>query len=137
MVSQTRPRGVAAIYTSGPHRWRGHRRWCHDPSRRSRRDVSCTRTKRIRRPKLEVQVTTFTDDAIILEAREALEEAAAQLSADVGDAVPTVSVSGDVITMQDTLAAFTGSMVISLPIAIFLTVPSSSAYLFARFATRR
>ncbi len=76
----------------------------------------------IQATKLEVQVTTFTDDAIILEARDALDEAAAQLTADVGDAVPTISVSGDVITMQDGLAAFTGSMVISLPIAIFLTV---------------
>jgi len=72
--------------------------------------------------RLEVQVTTFTDDAIILEARRVLEDSAAQLSAEVGAAVPTVSVSGDVITQQDTLAAFTGAMVISLPIAIILTV---------------
>jgi predicted RND superfamily exporter protein len=72
--------------------------------------------------RLEVQVTTFTDDAIILEARRALEDSAAQLSTEVGAAVPTVSVSGDVITQQDTLAAFTGAMVVSLPIAILLTV---------------
>jgi len=72
--------------------------------------------------RLEVQVTTFTDDAIILEARRALEDSAAQLSADVGATVQIVSVSGDIITLQDTLAAFTGAMVISLPIAIILTV---------------
>jgi predicted RND superfamily exporter protein len=72
--------------------------------------------------RLEVQVTTFTDDAIILEARRVMEDAAAQLSAEVGAAVPTVSVSGEVITQQDTLSAFTGAMVISLPIAILLTV---------------
>jgi predicted RND superfamily exporter protein len=72
--------------------------------------------------RLEVQVTTFTDDAIILEARRVLEDSAAQLSAEVGAAVPTVSVSGEVITQQDTLSAFTDAMVISLPIAILLTV---------------
>jgi len=71
---------------------------------------------------LEVQITTFTDDAIILEARGVLEDSAAQLSAEVGVAVRTVSVSGEVITQQDTLASFTDSMVISLPIAILLTV---------------
>jgi predicted RND superfamily exporter protein len=72
--------------------------------------------------RLEVSVTTFTDDAIILKARGVMEDSAAQLSSDLGTAVQTVSVSGEVITMQDTLAAFTGSMMISLPIAIFLTV---------------
>ncbi len=76
----------------------------------------------IQATRLEVQVTTFTDDAIILEARRVMEDSAAQLSAEVGVAVTTVSVSGEVITQQDTLAAFTGAMVISLPIAILLTV---------------
>jgi predicted RND superfamily exporter protein len=71
--------------------------------------------------RLEVQVTTFTDDAIILEARRVMEDSAAQFSAEVGTAVE-VSVSGEVITQQDTLSAFTGAMVISLPIAILLTV---------------
>jgi predicted RND superfamily exporter protein len=72
--------------------------------------------------RLEVQITTFTDDAIILEARDVLEESAAALAADLGTAAKTVSVSGEIITQQDTLAAFTSSMVISLPIAIILTV---------------
>ncbi|MGI9584254.1 MAG: efflux RND transporter permease subunit, partial [Acidimicrobiia bacterium] len=72
--------------------------------------------------RIEVQVTTFTDDALILEAREALEVSAAQLKTDAGDAVTVVSVSGAVVTDQDTLAAFTSAMLISLPIAIILTV---------------
>ena len=72
--------------------------------------------------RLEVQVTTFTDDPIILEARGVLEESALQFESEVGATVRVVSVSGDVITQQDTLAAFTGAMVISLPIAILLTV---------------
>jgi len=76
----------------------------------------------IQATRLEVNITTFTDDAIILEARGVMEESAAQLEADLGAAATTVSVSGEVITMQDTLAAFTSSMVISLPIAIVLTV---------------
>jgi predicted RND superfamily exporter protein len=71
---------------------------------------------------LQVQITTFTDDAIILEARRVLEDSATVLAADLGSAARTVSVSGDIITQQDTLAAFTGSMMISLPIAIILTV---------------
>jgi predicted RND superfamily exporter protein len=71
---------------------------------------------------LQVQVTTFTDDAIILEARAVLEDSAAILQSDLGASAKTVSVSGELITQQDTLAAFTGSMIISLPIAIILTV---------------
>ena len=72
--------------------------------------------------RLEVNITTFTDDAIILDARRVMEDSAAQLSTDLGASAQVVSVSGEVITMQDTLAAFTSSMVISLPIAIILTV---------------
>jgi predicted RND superfamily exporter protein len=72
--------------------------------------------------RIEVQITTFTDDPVILEARRVLDDAAAQLSAEVGDAVDIVSVSGMVITLQDTLSSFTDAMVVSLPIAIVLTV---------------
>ena len=72
--------------------------------------------------RLEVQVTTFTDDAVILEARDVLQDSATQLSTDVGAAVPIISVSGEIITQQDTLSSFTDAMVISLPIAIILTV---------------
>jgi predicted RND superfamily exporter protein len=76
----------------------------------------------IQATRLQVAITTFTDDAIILEARGVLEDSAAQLEADMGSAAQTVSVSGDIITQQDTLEAFTNSMVISLPIAIVLTI---------------
>jgi len=72
--------------------------------------------------RLEVQITTFTDDAIILEARGVLEDSAAILATDLGSAAQIVSVSGEIITQQDGLAAFTDSMIISLPIAILLTV---------------
>jgi uncharacterized membrane protein YdfJ with MMPL/SSD domain len=72
--------------------------------------------------RLEVQITTFTDDAIILEARGVLEDSAAILATDLGGAAQIVSVSGEIITQQDGLAAFTDSMIISLPIAILLTV---------------
>ena len=75
----------------------------------------------IQATRLEVRITTFTDDAIILEARRVMDESAAQLKADMGSAAQTVSVSGEIITQQDTLEAFTSSMVISLPIAIVLT----------------
>jgi len=75
----------------------------------------------IQATRLEVRITTFTDDAIILEARSVMDESAKQLKADLGSSAQTVSVSGDIITQQDTLEAFTSSMVISLPIAIVLT----------------
>lgn len=71
--------------------------------------------------RLGLLVTTFTDDALILEAREALDTAAAGLVAAAGGTA-TAAVSGDVITSQDSLAAFTDAMMVSLPIAIALTV---------------
>jgi predicted RND superfamily exporter protein len=76
----------------------------------------------IQATRLEVRITTFTDDEIILEARRVMDESAAQLEADMGSAAQIVSVSGDIITQQDTLAALTNSMVISLPISIVLTI---------------
>ncbi len=76
----------------------------------------------IQATRLEVNVTTFTDDVIILEARRVMEESAAILKTDLGAAAIIVSVSGEVITSQDGLAAFTNSMIISLPIAILLTI---------------
>ncbi|MCP3936921.1 MAG: MMPL family transporter [Actinomycetia bacterium] len=72
--------------------------------------------------KLEVLVTTFTDDAIILDARDVLEEEATRLAGELGPVVKIVSVSGDVIASQDSLAAFTDAMMVSLPIALILTV---------------
>ncbi len=71
---------------------------------------------------LTVLVTSFTDDEIILGARDALDEAAARLSDRLGPDADLVSVSGEVIASQDSLAAFTDAMVVSLPIAVALTV---------------
>lgn len=72
--------------------------------------------------RVEVLVTSFTDDAIILDARSALEDAGGRLSATLGAAVPVVAVSGEVLASQDSLAAFTRAMVVSLPIAVVVTV---------------
>ncbi len=72
--------------------------------------------------RIEVLVTTFTDDAVIIDARNTLDAAAERLSVTLGSTVPTVTVSGDVIASQDSLAAFTRAMVVSLPIAVAVTV---------------
>ena len=57
---------------------------------------------------VEVGIPTFTDDAIILDARAALDDAATALEASAaGAALTVVSVSGETITGQSTLAAFT------------------------------
>ena len=72
--------------------------------------------------KLEVLVTSFTDDTVILDARSTLDHVGAQLADTLGADVPVVSVSGDVIASQDSLAAFTRAMVVSLPIAVAVTV---------------
>jgi hypothetical protein len=50
----------------------------------------------IQATRLEVRITTFTDDAIILEARRVMEDSAAQLKADMGSAAQIVSVSGEI-----------------------------------------
>ena len=51
-----------------------------------------------------------------------LDDAAASLVASpAGPALDVVSVSGDTITSQDSLAAFTDAMLLSLPVAILLT----------------
>ena len=65
--------------------------------------------------RLEVQVTSFTDDAIILEARGVVEDSAAELENQIGGSVPVVSVSGGAILTQDSLDAFTEAMLLSLP----------------------
>ena len=68
--------------------------------------------------RLEVVIPSFTDDALILDGRDALEAAAAQVSQVPG--VQRVGVAGDPILNQDTLAAFIRSMLFSLPVAILL-----------------
>jgi predicted RND superfamily exporter protein len=68
-----------------------------------------------------VGIPTFTEDAIILDARSGLNAAAATLEASAGGAALTViSVSGEVITNQDGLAAFTDAMLLALPVALLL-----------------
>jgi len=68
-----------------------------------------------------VGIPTFTEDAIILDARSGLNDAAATLEASAGGAALTnVSVSGEAITSQDGLAAFTDAMLLALPVALLL-----------------
>lgn len=72
--------------------------------------------------RLQVIVTTFTDDDKILEARDELEQAASQLSTELGSGARIVGVSGESITGQESLAAFTRAMIVSLPVALLLTM---------------
>jgi hypothetical protein len=71
-----------------------------------------------------VMVGSFTDGEIIVPAEEALNAAALSIE----QAVPglDVSVSGEVLTSYHGLAAFTRSMVVSLPLAILLTLVLAS-----------
>ena len=71
--------------------------------------------------RLEVFVPTITDEAIILPARAAIEDAADGLRANTGAGITTLGVTGTAIETQATLTAFTDSMLTSLPIAIALT----------------
>jgi predicted RND superfamily exporter protein len=72
--------------------------------------------------RLEIDVRSFTDDALILAARSDLEAGAEQLRSQIGDGVTTIGVSGEPITTQDTLQAFIDSMLISLPLAVLLAI---------------
>ena len=73
--------------------------------------------------RLEVVIGTFTDGAVISQAQQSLDQAATRLeAATAGAGVDTISVSGDSITTRSGLNAFTRSMLISLPLAIVLTV---------------
>jgi predicted RND superfamily exporter protein len=67
-----------------------------------------------------VSIATFTDDQIILDAKQVLDDAAAGLSTAIGPDI-TVAVSGSAITGQDSLDAFMQSMLTSLPVAVILT----------------
>ncbi|MCP4958516.1 MAG: MMPL family transporter [Actinomycetia bacterium] len=69
----------------------------------------------------QVGIPTFTDETIILNARSALDSAATSLrSGPAGAAFSVVSVSGEAITSQDSLAAFTDAMLLALPVALVL-----------------
>ena len=70
---------------------------------------------------VQVGIPSFTDDAIILDARSGLDKAAASLETSAGGSALTfVSVSGEAITQQDGLAAFTDAMLLALPVALVL-----------------
>lgn len=70
---------------------------------------------------ITVGIPTITEDAVILDARRALDDAAGALEASpAGDALTVVSVSGESITQQDSLAAFTDAMLLALPVALVL-----------------
>ena len=68
-----------------------------------------------------VGIATFTDDVIILEARQVLEDAAGSIEPELAAAGVTVAVSGGAITSQDSLDSFMQSMLTSLPVAIVIT----------------
>ncbi|MCP5025056.1 MAG: MMPL family transporter [Actinomycetia bacterium] len=77
-----------------------------------------------------VGIPTFTDDAIILDARSALHAAADSLAASpAGSSLGTISVSGDSITSQDSLAAFTDAMLLALPVALVLCALLAGAFM--------
>ncbi len=70
---------------------------------------------------IEVGIPTLIEDGIILDARGALDEAAAQLEAGpAAGSFAVVSVSGETITSQDSLDQFTDAMLLSLPVAVVL-----------------
>ena len=68
-----------------------------------------------------VSIATITDEAIILPARDALEDAGRTLEEQVAGENVVVRVSGGAIITQNTLAAFTDAMLLSLPVALLLT----------------
>ncbi|MGB5167255.1 MAG: MMPL family transporter [Acidimicrobiia bacterium] len=76
---------------------------------------------------ITVMVGSFTDGEIIVPAEKALNDAALSIE----QAVPGLdaSVSGEVLTSYHGLAAFTRSMVVSLPLAILLTLVLASLLL--------
>ncbi len=67
---------------------------------------------------IRIQVGSFTDGAIIEPVWEAMNASAANLE-DAADV--TAAPSGDVLTSFESLEAFTGSMVVSVPLALALT----------------
>lgn len=70
---------------------------------------------------IQVGIPSLTDDAVILDARSGLDDAAASLEASAAaSALTVISVSGEAITSQDGLAAFTDAMLLALPVALVL-----------------
>jgi multidrug efflux pump subunit AcrB len=68
---------------------------------------------------VEVGIPTLTEDSIILDARAGLDDSAETLEASA-TTLTVVSVSGETITQQDSLAAFTDAMLLALPVALVL-----------------
>ncbi|MFW2383368.1 MAG: MMPL family transporter, partial [Acidimicrobiales bacterium] len=76
----------------------------------------------IQATRLEVAISSFTDEVIVAAARTELQTAADGLKSDLGGDVTTVGVSGEPITNQASLQSFIDSMLLSLPIAIALAI---------------
>ena len=79
---------------------------------------------------VQVGIPTITEDVIILDARSALNDAAASLEASAaGASLTVVRVSGETITFQDSLAAFTDAMLLALPVALVLCAAIASVFM--------
>ena len=77
---------------------------------------------------LVVQIGSFSNGAVIRPAWDALDDTAASLRASVPH-LQTVGVTGDVITEFELLESFRDSMLISLPLAVALTLIVAAALL--------
>jgi len=77
--------------------------------------------------RLEVAISSFTDELVVSEARAELQNAADNLETQLGGALSTVGISGDPITTQASLQSFIDSMLLSLPIAIALAILIAAA----------
>ncbi len=77
---------------------------------------------------LTVQIGSFTDGAVIRPAWDTLDAAAASLQASAPH-LQTVGATGDVITEFELLESFRDSMLISLPLAVALTLIVAAALL--------
>lgn len=75
-----------------------------------------------------LQIRSFTDGSVIVPAWDALDEAAIALQA-AAPQLETVGATGDVITNFAGLEAFRDSMLISLPLAVLLTLLIAAALL--------
>lgn len=79
---------------------------------------------------LAVVVPTLFEDSIILDARGALEDAAAGMEAGpAAGLLETVNVSGEAIVSQDSLDAFTDAMLLALPVAFFLCLALAALFM--------
>lgn len=83
---------------------------------------------------LRIQVASFTDGAVIMPVIDTLETVASDLEASTSG-LTTVGVGGEVVSQYLSLESFRSSMLLSLPIAILLTLLVAAALLRSiRFA---